>query len=102
MTDLRQLARGKQCHLRFVGTCLRSTETVVLAHARKGAAGGMGLKPPDICGIPACHACHQAWDGQVKSMHSRAQMDADALRGLCQWLDYLYKSGFITTSQGDQ
>jgi hypothetical protein len=97
MTDLRALARGQQCHLRFVGTCLRSTETVVLAHARRGAAGGMGIKPPDVCGLPACYACHQAWDGQTKSPHSRAQMDADALRGLVQWLTYLVKNGHITT-----
>jgi hypothetical protein len=40
--------------------------------------------------------CHAQYDGRVKSPHSRAQMDADALRGLCQWLSWLEKNGYIT------
>lgn len=94
MTDLRKLAEGKPCHLRLPG-CLPGTETVVLAHIRRGGIAGIGQKPCHLAAMPMCDHCHSKFDGRVPSPHSRAQMDADALRGLCQWLTKLEKDGVI-------
>lgn len=97
MTSLRRLAMGKPCYLRIPG-CRPGpgNETVVLAHLRRGGIAGGSQKPCDFTAIPMCHHCHQIFDGG-KSIHSRAQLDADALRGLCQWLSWLAKNGHITT-----
>jgi hypothetical protein len=94
---LETLARGQPCFLRLPTVCNGNRETTVLCHIRRGGVGGMGIKPPSICAIPCCDACHSALDGRTKSPHSRAQIDADALRGLCQWLSWLEKHGHITT-----
>lgn len=94
---LEQLARGQQCHLRFPAVCNGNRETTVLCHIRRGGLGGTGIKPPSICALPACSSCHDAFDGRAKSPHSRSQMDADALRGLCQWLAKLHNEGHIKT-----
>lgn len=45
--------------------------------------------------MPMCHHCHGQYDGRIKSPHSRAQIDADALRGLVQWLTFLEREGHI-------
>jgi hypothetical protein len=95
MTDLRKLARGQACRLRLPG-CLPGNETVVLAHLRIGGIAGVGQKPVDLAGLPACEHCHSQLDGRVKSPHSKAQIHADALRGLCQWLTWLHQNGHIS------
>ena len=97
MSSLRRLAQGQPCYLRSPG-CRPGpgNETVVLAHLRRGGIAGGSQKPCDLTAIPMCHHCHQIFDGG-KSIHSRAQLDADALRGLCQWLSWLEKNGHITT-----
>lgn len=96
MTDLRKLAQGKNCMLRLPG-CRPGpgNETVVLCHLRRGGIAGVGQKPCDLAAIPMCHQCHGVYDGQIKSTHSRAQLDADALRGLCQWLSWLTNNEVI-------
>jgi len=94
---LETLARGQPCFLRLPLVCNGNNETTVLCHIRRGGLGGMGIKPSSWCALPACSACHDALDGRAKSPHSRAQIDADALRGLCQWLSWLEKNGHITT-----
>jgi hypothetical protein len=85
MTDLRKLARGKPCYMRLPSVCTHNTEQTVLAHLRRGNVAGVGEKPNDLCGLPACEACHSALDGRLK----------DALRGLCQWLSFLVTNGHI-------
>lgn len=96
---IEQLARGKPCFLRLPACCNSNTETTVLCHIRRGGLGGMGMKPSSLFAIPACSSCHDALDGRVKSQHSRAQIDADALRALGQWLSWLEKNGHITTGK---
>lgn len=96
MTDLRALARGKPCYLRLPAVCTHNTEQTVLAHLRRGNVAGVGQKPNDLCAMPACEPCHSALDGRLKTMHSRVQIDADALRGLCQWLTWLHDNGHIS------
>lgn len=93
--SLRTLARGKPCYARFPGHCTHNPEQTVLAHLRIGGLGGVGLKPSDLCGLPVCAACHDVIDMRVKTQHSRAQVYADCLRGLCQWLSYLEREGYL-------
>lgn len=101
--NLREFARGKCCMLRLPGCAPGpGNEKVVLAHIRRGGIAGTGGKPSDFAAIPMCYHCHQIFDGAVKSIHSRSQLDADALRGLCQWLASLDKSGYITTCKGSR
>lgn len=92
---IESLARSKPCYLRLPLVCNGNPETTVLAHIRRGGLGGMGIKPSALCGLPVCSACHDALDGRAKAPHSRAQIDADALRGLCQWLTWLEREGHV-------
>jgi hypothetical protein len=92
--DLRQLAKGKQCYLRLPGLCCHP-ETVVLAHIRRGNIAGSGQKPCDPAGLPMCNVCHGIYDGRIRSDYSREQLDAEALRGLVQWLDWLWKNEIL-------
>ena len=58
--NLREAARGRPCQIRIPGVCVDDRATTVLAHYRLN--GGVGLKPPDICGAWACSWCHDAVD----------------------------------------
>lgn len=94
MTDLRKAARGQPCALRLPG-CLPGSDTVVLAHLRRGNIAGVGQKPCDLAGIPMCDACHGKYDRRVPSSYSREAMDAECLRALCQWLSFITKQGWV-------
>lgn len=84
--DLRKMARGQDCYLRLPGHCNGNTETVVLAHIRRGGIAGMGQKPCDHAAMPMCSSCHDVFDGRAQSPLQRTIIDAEALRGLVQWL----------------
>lgn len=64
--SLRTLAQGQPCMVRIPGVCNGNPETTVLAHIRRGNVAGMGQKPPDLCGVWACSACHDVMDRRVK------------------------------------
>lgn len=64
MSNLRQLARGRDCTIRVPQHCLRTTETVVLCHYRMSGLSGMGIKSPDWCAAYGCSACHDVVDGR--------------------------------------
>lgn len=93
MTNLRKEAQGKPCYLR-IGQCA-SDETVVLCHLRIGGIAGVGQKPPDICAVPGCESCHSILDGRTRTILSKAELHAIALRGLLQWLSWLSNNGKI-------
>lgn len=61
--NLRKLARGAACQIRLPG-CEGASPTVVLAHYRLAGLCGVGMKPPDVCGCPACLSCHDIADGR--------------------------------------
>ena len=84
--NLRQFARGQDCQLRIYGVCNYNPETTVLAHLRVGGVAGMGQKPPDIAGVLACSACHDAIDGRRKTDLRRVQLEAHMLHGLVRTL----------------
>jgi len=97
MKSLRELARGQPCYLRLPGHCNGNPETVVLAHIRRGGIAGVGVKPCNYAAMPMCSACHDVFDGRVKSSIQRTVLDAEALRGLVQWLAWLDKHEIIIT-----
>lgn len=94
LRNLRQLAAGQRCYLSLPGIC-GSPETVVLAHIRRGGIAGVAQKPCDAAAFPMCHACHDAFDGRTRTDYTREQLDAEALRGLVQWLTYLWQNEYI-------
>jgi hypothetical protein len=92
--NLRKLAAGKDCVVRLPGVCNGNPETTVLAHLKRGWCGS--VKPPDICGVYACSACHDAIDGRRRfDEYTREQIDAILLRALCQQLAGYAKEGVV-------
>lgn len=93
---LRKLAAGKQCHFRLAPFCRRDTQYTVLCHFRVGGTGGIGLKPPDVCGAPGCDMCHAVIDGRLQqSVYSQVELQAESHRAQNQWLAWLYKQEII-------
>jgi hypothetical protein len=90
--NLREKARGQECFLRLIPHCNGNPETVVLAHIRRGNIAGMGQKPVDTAAMPMCSSCHDVFDGRAQSSLQRTVIDAEALRGLVQWLAYLHEA----------
>ena len=93
MTNLRKLARGKDCHVRLPGICNFNPETTVLAHVRAGFYG-MGTKPIDWCGVFACSACHDEIDRRTRKMPAR-EVEAATLEALCRQLTWYVDHGIL-------
>lgn len=85
MADLRKAARGRPCLVRLP-CCNHDPDTTVLAHIRRSGIAGMGQKPPDVCGVWACSACHDAIDGRAGKV---LVSDADVLDALLRTLKAL-------------
>lgn len=92
---LRESARGQQCALRLPGICNGDPETTVLAHIRRGGVGGMGLKPPDPCGVFACSACHDVMDGRVRFTSPALDIDGYILEGQQRTLAWWWQNGYL-------
>lgn len=91
--NLRERARDQPCYARLQGVCNGNTETVVLAHLRIGNVAGVGQKPSNFIGFPACASCHDAIDG--RRLVRREEIEHDILRALCQWLADCHSRGWI-------
>jgi hypothetical protein len=98
MTDkLTKAARGQPCMLRLPG-CDGGGETTVLCHVRYASIGGVGMKPPSICGIWGCHSCHSKLDSRDGSIERAPDSwESVALAGLLRTLNELTKLGAIRT-----
>lgn len=94
--SLRTLARGQPCMVRIPGTCNGNPETTVLAHIRRGNVAGIGQKPPDLCGVWACSACHDAIDRRSAKGMSLDAVDAVILSALVRQLDWYTKNEVVT------
>lgn len=62
MSNLRKLAKGRECQIRLPDCCNGDPETTVLAHYRLIGISGMGMKSPDEIAAFACSNCHDAVD----------------------------------------
>ena len=94
-TKIRKSAKGSACLLRVPNVCTHDRATVVHCHVRHAGAGGIGLKPNDLIGIRACHACHDWLDqrsGNQLHFEHRAEI---ILGGLIRTLDALVREGII-------
>lgn len=60
-TNLRQLAKDRQCQVRAPG-CNFDPTTTVLAHLN---GAGLSQKHPDLLGAWACSACHDFVDNRA-------------------------------------
>jgi hypothetical protein len=92
---LEKLARGQDCYMRLPGVCNGNPETTVLCHIRRGNLGGTGLKPLSLFALPMCSDCHDTYDARRRAKYSRTELDAEALRALGQWLDWLWKNEVV-------
>lgn len=70
MTDLRKLAKGRECQVRLDGICNHNPETTVLAHYRMAGTCGTGIKPNDLQGAWACSSCHDEIDRRTLILES--------------------------------
>jgi Protein of unknown function (DUF1364) len=67
VTDLRKVAAGRACQVRYPGICNHDSSTTVLAHIRLAGLTGTGLKAADPLGAWCCSACHDVADGRARS-----------------------------------
>jgi hypothetical protein len=93
MSRIRRSAQGKPCQLRVPGVCNGDWSTTVHAHVRRAGVGGMGLKPPDLCGVRACHACHDWLDRRNQS--DDELRDTYILEGMIRTIDALLSEGVV-------
>jgi len=75
VTDLRALARGRDCTIRLPGVCNFNPETTVLAHYRLIGLSGIGMKSPNQLGAHACSACHAYVDTHKDDATARAFLE---------------------------
>lgn len=94
---LRQSAKGKECEIRIPFTCNHNPETTVLAHIRRAGIAGLGIKPPDVCGVLCCSSCHDVIDGRTKAPDGIT--DAMVLQmvfdGHLRTLDWWVRNGYL-------
>lgn len=96
MSRITAFAEGKGCTVRIPGVCNSRQDTSVWAHIRSNRFGaGMGLKPPDVCGLIACSACHDVIDRRVKTDHDREFITLCVFDGHMESLMLLAKAGII-------
>lgn len=101
MSDLRKLARGRECQIRIPGRCNGMPETVVLCHYRlPGVLSGLGMKSADWCGAWGCSDCHSVVDGQRGSWveFPREFRDLLLLSGVIRTLAILIDEGVIVVA----
>ncbi len=96
MRNLRKAAKGRECQLRLPGVCTGDTETTVLCHIRRGNVAGVGQKPPDLCAVVACSACHDVLDRRnTMGGYTRDNLDSYTLEALCRTLAMWQREGLI-------
>lgn len=64
--DLRALAEGGECQVQLPLNTNHDPATVVLAHVKDGWCGS--VKPFDVLGVRACHACHDEMDRRTQHL----------------------------------
>lgn len=91
-TNLRRLARDRECQIRIPGVCNGDSATTVLCHL---PGGGMGRKHHDIFGAWGCAACHDAIDGRVKTDYPSPVLKLWHFEGMTRTQQTLIDEGVI-------
>lgn len=94
MTDLRKLARGRDCQVRLPG-CTNDTETTVLAHVRIAGISGMSHKAPDLLGAYCCYRCHLIVDRQTNTDFDPEFLRLALLEGMARTQTILIREGVV-------
>ncbi|AZS50416.1 DUF1364 domain-containing protein [Entomomonas moraniae] len=94
MTDLRKLAKGRECQVRLDGICNHNPETTVLAHYRMAGTCGTGIKPNDLQGAWACSDCHDEIDRRTRILENEF-VRLCHLEGVMRTQSVLRKEGII-------
>jgi len=96
MTKIRKSANGEDCQMRLPGICTHDPATTIWSHARWGSAGrGKSIKALDEAGAYTCTRCDAAYDGQLKTVYTRDQIDADWCQAHFRSLVILKQKGLI-------
>lgn len=93
--DLSKQARGRECCVRIPGVCCFNPETSVLAHYRLAGTCGTAFKPNDMQGAIACHECHAAIDGRIKTNFTRDELRLMHAEGVMRTQEIWRLEGFI-------
>lgn len=96
MTDLRKLARGQPCMVRYSAICNGDPATTVLAHVRMPGITGIGQKSPDILGSWCCSACHDEADRRTRHL-TLGVAQIGFYQGVLRTIYQLVKQGIIKT-----
>lgn len=96
MTDLTELARGRDCKIRVPGHCNGNPETSVWCHVRLIGISGAGFKAMDLLGAIGCSACHDVVDGRKKTRFTYAQRRLMLLEGVCRTQVLLVEEEIVT------
>ncbi len=93
--DLRKHAREVQhaCLIRIPNVC--RWEPTVLCHLRHANVAGVGQKPPDLCAVIGCDACHSVIDGRVEFAGTRDELRVIMFHALLRTLALYETSGFV-------
>lgn len=94
MTNLRKLARDRDCQVRLPGICNFDPATTVLAHYRLAGLCGMGLKSNDLLGAWACSSCHDEIDRRTRKIDPDSAALAH-LEGVIRTLAVLIREGVV-------
>jgi hypothetical protein len=90
VTNLRKLARDRDCTIRLPGICCHDPSTVVGAHFRLPGLSGMGLKPDDLFIAYACGPCHSYVD-----THKDAETQLAHAHGVFRTQAMLLREGIL-------
>lgn len=93
--NLREYANGKHCDVRIPDLCRSGSETTVLAHIRQAGITGGAQKAPDLLGAWACHTCHDAVDGRIKTRYSADELRLMHLQGVMRTQYTLIREGRV-------
>ena len=96
MTDLRQLARGRECQVRLPGICNHDPATTILAHYRLSGLNGMGMKPPDVIAAYSCSSCNDVCDRRTYTNLSRDYVRLALAEGVMRTLVILVREDKLT------
>lgn len=79
--------------MRIPEVCNWDPSTTVLAHIRR--SGGIGIKPPDVCGVFACSKCHDVMDRRALFDGGYLILQSYILDGHLRTLRWWVENGYL-------